>query len=144
MHIDTSSNIHIIFYRKIWNKSYLNPLSIWGNSGYLRWTGIVDIYAGKTTRSLLRLPIFIVALKSPKLSILFDLSGKMSQILGPKNETFSVSWYTEFTVGMVNWELCLRLYWRSFFFSNYSVIIGGDRHLLAIYISMTRSWIFLL
>ena len=107
-------------------------------------TGIVDIYAGKTTRSFLGLPIFIVALKSPKLSILFDLSGKMSQILGPKNETFSVSWYTEFTVGMVNWELCLRLYWRSFFFSNYSVIIGGDRHLLAIYISMTRSWIFLL
>ena len=50
--------------------------------------------------------LYIAVLKAPRLSIFFNLSGKMFQILEPKNETLSPPWYTEFIASMVNCELC--------------------------------------
>ena len=78
-----------------------------------------------------------------QLLIFFNLSGEMFQVLGPRNETLSVPWNIKFTARIVKWELRLRLYGR-LLFTNISVIIGGYRALLVLYILIARSWGFLL
>ena len=62
------------------------------------------------TASISGFQLFIAVLKVPRLTIFVNLYGKMFQILGPRNEMLSVLLYTKFTAGMVNSELCLRLY----------------------------------
>ena len=53
---------------------------------YLNKTDLVDIYPARTG---VYTDISEAVLKHLRLSIYFDLSGKIFQIFGPRNETFS-------------------------------------------------------
>ena len=55
--------------------------------------------------------------------------------------------YTDFTSGLENSEICLKLYQLSFFCFfclKITFLIRGDRFLLTLNISITRDWIFLM
>ena len=85
---------------------------------------------------------FVCILKVSMLFTFFSLSGKMFQILGPRNEILSDPWYTVLTGGIVNWEFFLRSYYCLFLCSKSSVRIKGDRSFFILYISVARIWRF--
>ena len=85
---------------------------------------------------------FICILKASMLLTFFSLSGKMFQILGPRNEILSDPWYTVLIGGIVNWEFFLRSQCCSFPCLKSSVIIKGDRSFFILYISVARIWRF--
>ena len=87
--------------------------------------------------------IFICVLKTSILLTFFSISGKMFQILGPRNEILSDPWYTVPIGGVANWEFFLRSWYCSFLCSKSSVTIKGDRLFYILYISVARIWRFL-
>ena len=68
----------------------------------------------------------------------------MPQILESRNEILSVSWYSELTAGIVIANYVTESGNVHFFCLNNSVIIGGDRRLIPLYISIEKDWRFLL
>ena len=85
---------------------------------------------------------FICVLKVSILLAFFNLSGKMFQILGPRNEILSNPWYTVLIRGIVNWEFFLRSQCCSRLFSKSYMTIKGDRSFFISYISVARIWRF--
>ena len=132
MHLFIIIRIFTSFFSEKYKNIYPNlVLSLFeGIHIFLDKTDIVNIYV---LQSLHEHFSGFKVLLAIWVSIFFNLSGEMSQIFGPRNETCSIPWYTEFTPGMVNWELCIRLFWCSYSFSNSSVIIGRDRSFLALF-----------
>ena len=113
----------------------LSNLPIWRNSSFLRWNWHFEYFSRKNLHAhFINLQIFIAILKTPRLAILFNLSDKISQILGPRKKSFQLH-----DIPNSVSELCLRLHWCSFFLSNSSVIIGAE-----LCIKIARSWRFLL
>lgn len=53
----------------------------------------------------------------------------MPHIFGPRNETISLSWYPDFTSGLENLEICLKLYRILSFCLKILFTIGGDKFL---------------
>ena len=78
---------------------------------------------------------FICILEASMLLAFLNLSCKMFQILGPRNEILSDPWYTVLIGVMVNWELFLRSQCRSFLCSKSSLTI-------ILYTSVARIWRF--
>ena len=68
----------------------------------------------------------------------FQSSGSAFHIFGPKNETFSLPWYTNLTSGLENLEIYLKLYQLLPFRVKVSFRIVGDRFLLSRNISIAR------
>ena len=68
---------------------------------------------------------------------------RRTHIFVRRNGTLSLPGYTDFTSGLENWEICLKLYGLLSFFMKISFIIGGDRSLLSQNISIARDWILL-
>ena len=68
----------------------------------------------------------------------FQSSGSMFHILGPKNESLSIPWYTDLTSGLENLEIYLKLYQLLPFCVKVSFRIVGDRFLLSRNISIVR------
>ena len=62
----------------------------------------------------------------------------MSHNLGPRSETLSLPWYTDFTNGLVNPELYLRLYRLLPLCLKISFMMGVDVFLLTRNISIVR------
>ena len=60
----------------------------------------------------------------------------MSRILGPGNETLSPPLYTDFSNGLTNLEICLRLYQLLSFCLKISFLMGSDIFLQAQNISI--------
>ena len=85
---------------------------------------------------------FIFILKASMLLTFFSLSGKMFQILGPRNEILSDPWYTVLIGGIVNWEFFLRSQCCSFLCSKRSMTIKGDRSFFVLYILVAKIWRF--
>ena len=50
----------------------------------------------------------------------------MSHVFGPINGTFSLPWFTNFTRGLKNLEICLQLYRLLYFWVKISFIAGDD------------------
>ena len=71
---------------------------------------IINVNFTESTRAIFKLLFFNLILKSIKFSISLELSGSMSHVLGPRNETLSLPWYIDFTNGLENSVICLRLY----------------------------------
>ena len=95
-----------------------------------------------------RFHFFIYILKASMLLTFLNLSGKIFQILGPRNETLSDPWYTVFIGDMVNWALFY--YWTgcfSFFCSKSSVTIKVDRSFFILYTPFSartgRFWLWI-
>ena len=62
----------------------------------------------------------------------------MSHILGPRNETLSLPWYSDFINGLENSEISLRLYQLLSFYLKISFMMGGDIFILTRNISIAR------
>ena len=67
--------------------AHLNTLDV---QERLEKTNVLKIYPSKSVRAITRFPFFNCPFKVPLLSIFLKLSGKISQIFDPKNETLSV------------------------------------------------------
>ena len=111
---------------------------------FLDKTGIINIYSAKSTQAFQGIQLFIADSRASKLLIFFNLSAKMHQILESRNEILSVSWYSELTAGIVIANYVTECANVHFFCLNNSVIIGGDRLLIPLYISIEKDWRFLL
>ena len=81
---------------------------------------------------------FLCILKASMLLACFNLSCKMSQILGPRDEILCNPWYTVLIGGIVNWEFFLRLQSCTFLCSKSYVTIKRDRSFFILYISVAR------
>ena len=72
---------------------------------------ITNVSFEKSARACLWWPFLMGFLNAARFLIYFFNSfGTRSQIFGSRNEILSVQWYTEFTLGVNNWEFCLRLF----------------------------------
>ena len=111
---------------------------------FLDKTDIINIYSAKSTQAFQGIQLFIADSRASKLLIFFNLSAKMHQILESRNEILSVSWYSELTAGIVIANYVAECANVHFFCLNNSVIIGGDRLLIPLYISIEKDWRFLL
>ena len=102
----------------------------------LNKTDILNINLAKPTWEIFWLPLFYLHSKC------FNLSGKMLQILGPRNEILSDRWCTVLIGSIVNWEFFLRSQCCSYLCSKNYVTIKGDGSLFILYFSVARIWRF--
>ena len=105
----------------------------------------MNIILEKPTCTIFRLPCFYLHFKSfyaiSRASI-FHLSGKIFEILGPRNEIHSKPWYTVLIGVIKNWELFMSSQCCLFLCLKSSVTIKGDKPFFILYISVARIWRF--